>query len=155
MPPKSTKNETKNDDILEKMETLLNTKFCEFEKKLDKVTNNMEASIAQLKDSLQMVDAKAQKALDQIEAQVVDIKTNSTAIESINDHVEILKSKLKALYDQTDDLKNRSLRNTLIFRNVPKSPTGEQTWQDVKHHLASNLNEIMDDHNLEDIKKTN
>ena len=153
MPPKATNKTNQNEaDILQKLEAILDTKFELFGERIERMEKNLEQSVAELKVSIQSVDAKAQKALELSEVHEVTIQTNVAAIDSLNEHVNILKEKLKELYDETDELKNRSLRKTLIFINIQKEEEGEKSWNEVKHHLATQLGGFMDV-NVDEITK--
>ena len=48
------------------------------------------------------------------------------------------------------DLKNRSLRKTLIFRNIKKQQS-EKTWDDTKMVLANEISKNMQDFSKEEI----
>ena len=51
---------------------------------------------------------------------------------------------------EVEDLKNRSLRKTLVFRNIKKQRS-EKAWDDTKMVLANEISKIMQDFLKEEI----
>ena len=49
-----------------------------------------------------------------------------------------LSNKLYKLEDENDDLRNRSMRLTLIFRSIPEEEQND-SWQNVTKHLVNTL----------------
>ena len=49
-----------------------------------------------------------------------------------------LSNKLNKLEDENDDLKNRSIRSTLIFRGIPEEEQND-SWENVTKHLVNTL----------------
>ena len=49
-----------------------------------------------------------------------------------------LSNKLNKLEDENDDLRNRSMRSTLIFRGIPKEEQND-SWENVTKHLVNTL----------------
>ena len=47
-----------------------------------------------------------------------------------------LSNKLNKLEDENDDLKNRSIRSTLIFRGIPDEEQND-SWENVAKHLVN------------------
>ena len=53
---------------------------------------------------------------------------------------------------EVEDLKNRSLRKKLVFRNIKKQQS-EKTWDDTKMVLANEISKNMQDFSKEEIIK--
>ena len=51
---------------------------------------------------------------------------------------------LNQLEEETEDLKNRSLRTTLIFQNISKTQN-EKSWEDTKETLANEILKVIPD----------
>ena len=51
---------------------------------------------------------------------------------------------LNQLEEEIEDLKNRSLRTTLIFRNISKTQN-EKSWEDTKETLANQILKVIPD----------
>ena len=49
-----------------------------------------------------------------------------------------LSNKLNKLEDENDDLRNRSMRLTLILRSIPEEEQND-SWQNVTKHLVNTL----------------
>ena len=41
--------------------------------------------------------------------------------------------------DDIDDFKNRSLRKTLIFKNIPYNSNNQNSWNETKNVLAAEI----------------
>ena len=57
---------------------------------------------------------------------------------------------IRELDVEVEDLKNRSLRKTLIFRNIKKQQS-EKTWDDAKMVLANEISKNMQHFSKEEI----
>ena len=53
----------------------------------------------------------------------------------MTDHINKLEAQVRDTLMEIDDLRNRSMRNTLIFRNVPEE--NNETWEDTCGLLGS------------------
>jgi len=62
-------------------------------------------------------------------------------IDSLEEQCQAQDTKIKHLTDIIDDLQNRALRETLIFKNVPMNRE-ESTWAHTKNVLADTISEI-------------
>ena len=114
-----------------------------------------------LKADLHSVDVKASKAFTQAQSnktQIEEILETQAALEEhiqsvleskiqtllVNEReqnkVEIfaLSNKLNKLEDENDDLINRSMRSTLIFRGIREEEQND-SWENVMKHLVNTL----------------
>ena len=76
------------------------------------------------------------------------LKQNRGKIESLNFRLAEQDKKLadqdnERLLDDIDDLKNRSLHKTLIFKNTPYNSNNENSWNDTKTVLAAEIAEVL------------
>ena len=52
-------------------------------------------------------------------------------------------SEIRRLLDNIADLKNRSLRKTLIFKNIPYNGNSENSWNETKSALAGEIAKVL------------
>ena len=107
-------------NILDEIKDLLNAKFSELgtrqtslEDKLDSVTKDIHLKLNAVKTTAQEASTCAQENREEIEglkfrlAELYETASNQTII-------------INQLDVEVEDLKNRSLRKTLVFRNIKK-----------------------------------
>ena len=52
-------------------------------------------------------------------------------------------SEIRSLLGDIDNLKNRSLRKTLIFKNIPYNSNSENSWNETKNVLAAEIAKVI------------
>ena len=113
---------------LDEIKEPINSKFETSEVKLNTIEYKLDAVKADLQNAIRVVQSKTNEAIE-------ISKQNRDEIESLN--IRLAKqdwkladqdSEIKRLLDDTDDLKNRSLRKTLILKNIPYSSNAENFW---------------------------
>ena len=116
---------------LEENKDLLNARFSELsatlaslEEKLDNVTKDIHLKVNAVETTAQEASTYARE--------------NREDIHQLDIHVA--------------NLKNRSLRKTLVFRNIKKQQS-EKTWDDTKMVLANEISKHMQDFSKEEIIK--
>ena len=65
-----------------------------------------------------------------------EVKDNMTR--DFKKQTEEIRKHMNKLKDENEDLRNRSMRSTLIFRGVPENEQSD-AWEDVSRHLVSLL----------------
>ena len=60
---------------------------------------------------------------------------NPDLINNLTDHINKLEAQVRGTIMEIEDLRNRSMRNTLIFRNLPEE--NNETWEDTCGLLGS------------------
>ena len=84
---------------------------------------------------------KTQASLEEQIQSVLESKIQTLLVnEREQNKVEIfaLSNKLNKLEDENDDLRNRSMRSTLIFRGIPEEEQND-SWENVTKHLVNAL----------------
>ena len=109
-----------NTNSLEEIKDLLNAKFSELgtrltslEEKIDSLTNNIYLK-------LNAVEATAQEASIYARENREEIEGLKFSLAELNETVSNQAVTINQLDFEVEDLKNRSLRKTLIFRNIKK-----------------------------------
>ena len=117
---------------LDEIKELVNSKFETLEVKLTALENKFDAVQADLQNAIRVVENKADEAIE-------ISKQNRDELESVNFRLaeqdrELADqdSKIRRFLDDIDDLKNRSLRKTLIFKNIPYNGNSENSWNETK-----------------------
>ena len=62
--------------------------------------------------------------------------------QSLVERIEALETKNKELTDELEDSKNRSMRKTLVFRNI-RQPQQRESWLQTKQTLANEIVNVM------------
>ena len=62
--------------------------------------------------------------------------------QSLVERIEALETKNKELTDELEDSKNRSMRKTLVFRNI-RQPQQRESWDQTKQNLANEILNVM------------
>ena len=62
--------------------------------------------------------------------------------QSLVERTEALETKNKELTDELEDSKNRSMRKTLVFRNI-RQPQQRESWDQTKQTLANEILNVM------------
>ena len=121
---------------------------------IEQITENIIEMKTTIKQNHQEVISKIEKVEKKTEEALILAKQNKTKINNINkdynefkkhcnpdlinnltDHINKLEAQVRGTLMEIDDLRNRSMRNTLIFRNLPEG--NNETWEDTCGLLVS------------------
>ena len=137
---------------LELIKDLLNAKFSELgtrltslEEKLDNVTKDIHLKLNAVETTAKEASTYAQENREETEG----LKFR---LAELNETVSNQAITIHQLDIQVEDLKNRSLRKTLVFRNIKKQQS-EKTWDDTKMVLANEISKHIQDFSKEEIIK--
>ena len=124
---------------IEEIKDLLNAKFSKFgtrltlEQKLGNVTIDIHLKLNAVENTVQESSTCARENGEEIEG----LKFRLTELnETVSNQA------IHQLDIEVEDLKNRSLRKTLFFRNIKKQQS-EETWDDTKMVLANEISKNM------------
>ena len=67
------------------------------------------------------------------------VGTNKDSIENLREELESRDKKIDMLEREIDDLRNQSMRKTLVFRGLPEKAEGADTWENVRKFLLKFL----------------
>ena len=65
--------------------------------------------------------------------------TNEDNIENLREELESHDKKIDTLEREIDDLRNRNIRKTLVFRGLPEKAEGADTWENVRKFILKFL----------------
>ena len=105
--------------------------------------NKFDTVQADLQNVIRVVENKADVAIE-------ILKQNRDEIESLNFRLAEQDrksadqdSEIRRLLDDIDDFKNRSLRKTLVFKNIPYNRNSENSWNETKNVLAAEIAKVL------------
>ena len=104
----------------------------------------------ELMNLINNIEVKANKAISLGESNASKIQANSSKIESNDFEIDQLKNKVVSLNEalneirvELDDMRNRGLRKTLIFKNIPFKK--KETWDESKGLLMKEIKAVIPD----------
>ena len=113
---KDSSSSSSTNNSLDEIKALLNEKFDEFSNKLVSIKEKFDTTARETYIKMEQIkkkaeDAKASNNSDEIESLKFEMKEQSDKISKQFETISELESEIK-------ELKNRSLRKTLIFKNI-------------------------------------
>ena len=121
------------------------------------VENGLKENHQKFLSMLEDVDNKAKTALDLAQSNSILETKNAEKIESVEfdvsslkSEIEELKKKNQDLCDKIDDTKNKTMRKTLIFRNIIQEQRKE-SWAENKSIVAQEIHKVMPELQLHQI----
>ena len=137
---------------------MLATTSARIEKRIDSVEEKTKNRRDELINLINIIEVKANKAISLGESNASKIQAYSSKIEGNDFEIDQLKNKIASLNEelnefrvQLDDMRNRCLRKTLIFKNIPLKK--KETWNESKELLAKEIKAVIPDLEESDIIK--
>ena len=141
-----------NNTSLDEIKALLNGKFDEFSEKLpsieemfDKITKEIYLKLDKIEKDTEESRIKSSKNSDEIEGLKFQISDQNKQISRQNETLSELESEI-------EELKNRSLRKTIIFKNI-KHQVNKNSWSDTKNVLIDEISKVLTEASKEEIAK--
>ena len=152
MPGKGKDNSSSStNNSLDEIKALLNEKFDDFSKKLISIEEKFDTTAREIYIKMEQTEKKAEEAKanasnnsDEIESLKFEMKEQS---ENISNQFETIRE----LESEIEELKNRSLRKTLIFKNIKYQPANENSWSDTKSVLIDQMSRVLPEITKEEI----
>ena len=150
IPPPFSSNTNKNQECsFVEIKKLIESTSVSIEKRLDSVELQIKNQSEELIDLIRKVEITATKAINIAESNLSKIKNNTDKIENNDLPIDQLKNQISALSEEfmvtkldIEDMKNRSLRKTLIFKNIPQ-PKNREYWDKSKDILTKEIRSVM------------
>ena len=128
-----------NRNSLDEIKVLLNEKFDDFSKKLISIEEKFDTTAREIYIKMEQIEKKAEDAKasgsnnsDEIESLKFEMKEQSGKISKQFETISELESEI-------EELKNRSVRETLIFKNIKYQQADESSWSNTKSVLISRV----------------
>ena len=152
MPGKGKDNSSSStNNSLDEIKALLNEKFDDFSKKLISIEEKFDTTAREIYIKMEQTEKKAKEAKanasnnsDEIESLKFEMKEQS---EKMSNQFETIRE----LESEIEELKNRSLRKTLIFKNIIYQPVNENSWSDTKSVLIDQMSRVLPEITKEEI----
>ena len=125
------------DNILEEIKQLMATSSTRIEKRIGSVEEQTKNQRDELISLVNIIEVKANKAINLGESNASKIQANSSNIEGNDFEIDQLKNKVASLNKELNefrvdlgDMRYRGLRKTLIFKDIPFKK--KETWEESK-----------------------
>ena len=135
--PSPSRSANNQDNILEEIKQLIVTTSARIEKRIDWVEEQIKSQWDELINFANNIEVKANKAISLGESNVSKIQTNSSKVEGNEFEIDQLKNKVASLNEELnefrvelDNMRNRGLRKTLIFKSIPFK--NKENWDESK-----------------------
>ena len=136
---KDSSSSSSNKNSLDEIKVLLNEKFDDFSKKLVSIEEKFDTTAREIYIKMEQIEKKAEDAKasgsnnsDEIESLKFEMKEQSGKITKQFETISELESEI-------EELKNRSVRETLIFKNIKYQQADESSWSNTKSVLISRV----------------
>ena len=136
---KDSSSSSSNRNSLDEIKVLLNEKFDDFSKKLVSIEEKFDTTAREIYIKMEQIEKKAEDAKasgsnnsDEIESLKFEMKEQSGKISKQFETISELESEI-------EELKNRSVRETLIFKNIKYQQADESSWSNTKSVLISRV----------------
>ena len=136
---KDSSSSSSNRNSLDEIKVLLNEKFDDFSKKLISIEEKFDTTAREIYIKMEQIEKKAEDAKasgsnnsDEIESFKFEMKEQSGKISKQFETISELESEI-------EELKNRSVRETLIFKNIKYQQADESSWSNTKSVLISRV----------------
>ena len=135
--PSPSRSANNQDNILEEIKQLIVTTSARIEKRIDWVEEQIKSQWDELINLANNIEVKANKAISLGESNVSKIQTKSSKVEGNEFEIDQLKNKVASLNEELnefrvelDNMRNRGLRKTLIFKSIPFKK--KENWDESK-----------------------
>ena len=136
---KDSSSSSSNRNSLDEIKVLLNEKCDDFSKKLISIEEKFDTTAREIYIKMEQIEKKAEDAKasgsnnsDEIESLKFEMKEQSGKISKQFETISELESEI-------EELKNRSVRETLIFKNIKYQQADESSWSNTKSVLISRV----------------
>ena len=109
------------------------------DEKLDKLNEQFSTRFGKIEKAILNISEKCTKLNEDMTAVSHKADTNEDSIENLREELESRDKKIDTLEREIDDLRNRSMRKTLVFRGLPQKAEGADTWENVRKFLVKFL----------------
>ena len=140
---KDSRSSNSTSNSLDEIKALLNETFDEFSNKLVSIEEKFDTTAREVYIKMEQIEKKAGDAKanasnnsHKIESLKFEMKEQSDKISKQFETISELESKI-------EELKNRSLRKTLIFKNIKYQQANESSWSDPKTVLIDQISRVL------------
>ena len=131
--PCNTPSQSPAKDPIASIQSLIENKFVSLEERIEAVENKITKQYKEVLGLVRNLDETAKSALDLAMSNSALIAENTEKISSHEFEYQTLEK-----LEELEDLKNRSIRKTLILRNIQQDQRSE-SWDQTKMILANKI----------------
>ena len=150
---KDSSSSSSTNNSLNEIKALLNEKCDEFSNKLVSIKEKFGTTATEIYIKMEQIEKKVEDAKanasnnsDEIESLKFEMKEQSDKISKQFETISELESKI-------EELKNRSLRKTLIFKTIKYQQANESSCSDTKSVLIDQISRVLPETTKEEISK--
>ena len=121
----------------------------------------MDIIQASFQESINKIDSKIDTKVDELKQQIKENETQITVLTNFKDETEVISSNRDEQYqeltnriinleDELDEMRNRTMRSTLVFKNITKS-RNEKNWQNTTDTLIGEIKKVLPEDSFEKI----
>lgn len=147
MPPKNRKTDkvtAEGDDAIEHppawlmpcLDRLESSIISGFKSEMAAVESRIGKRITLIDSRIQATETKVTLLVDQNEQVRSDVCELTSKFQALKDELLTKDDKIEALEATLDDLKNRQMRKTLVFRGFPEGVEGIDSWENCKNLIT-------------------
>ena len=141
-----------NTNILEEIKDLFNAKFSELGTRLTSLEEKINSVTKDIHLKLNAVETPLHKTSTYTRENREETEGLKFRLVELNETVSNQSMTIHQLYIEVEDVKDRSFRKTLVFRNAKKQQSGK-TWDDTKMVLANEISKHIQDVSKEEVIK--
>ena len=105
--------------------------------------NKFDAVQADLQNVIRVVENKADVAIEILKQNRDEIESLNFRLAEQDRKLADQNSEIRRLLDDIDDFKNRSLRKTSVFKNIPYNRNSENSWNETKNVMAAEIAKVL------------
>ena len=140
---KDSRSSNSTNNSLDEIKALLNETFDEFSNKLVSIEEKFDTTAREISIKMEQIEKKTGDAK-------ANASNNSHKIESLKFEMKEQSDKISKQFEtiselesEIEELKNRSLRKTLIFKNIKYEQANESSWSDPKTVLIDQISRVL------------
>ena len=131
---------SRNDTTLDDIKAVINGRFDEFSEKLDSIEKKFDKTTKEIYLKLEIWNTEASRMKTSKNSN--ETKGLNFQISDQNKQISKQSETKRELESEIEELKNRSLRKTLIFKNI-KHQANKNSWCDTKKVLIDEISKVL------------
>ena len=131
---------SRNDTTLDDIKAVINGRFDEFSEKLDSIEKKFDKTTKEIYLKLEIWNTEASRMKTSKNSN--ETKGLNFQISDQNKQISKQSETKRELESEIEELKNRSLRKTLIFKNI-KHQASKNSWCDTKKVLIDEISKVL------------
>ena len=148
---KDSSSSSSNKNGLDEIKALLNEKFDDFSKKFVSIEEKFDTTVREINIKMEQIEKTAEYAKANDNNNSDEIKKLKFEMEEQSEKVSKQFETISELESEIEELKNRSLRKTLIFKNIRYQQAEESSWSDTKSLLIDQISRVLPETTKEEV----